>query len=219
MTEYDVVIVGGGVAGLSAGIFTARAGLETLIVDQGRSILARNALLENYPGFPIGINPRRFLDMVEAQARHEQWLTAAMRELDSQWGYRRRARLSVKYVHKKGRVLVGFRERDGRFVADLRSCPVLTPEVGERLLELSELIFGMDARTRIPQIEIASGDQQTLLVVRHLEPLSDADLQRLRDFSVSSGLGIVLQAKGPKSLVGLDGQSLELTYTVDSEDL
>lgn len=70
MTEYDVVIVGGGVAGLSAGIFTARAGLETLIVDQGRSILARNALLENYPGFPIGINPRRFLDMVEAQARH-----------------------------------------------------------------------------------------------------------------------------------------------------
>lgn len=70
MTEYDVVIVGGGVAGLSAGIFTARAGLETLIVNRGRSILARNALLENYPGFPIGINPRRFLDMVETQARH-----------------------------------------------------------------------------------------------------------------------------------------------------
>lgn len=70
MTEYDAVIVGGGVAGLSAGVFTARAGLETLVVDCGRSILARNALLENYPGFPVGIDPRRFLDMLRDQARH-----------------------------------------------------------------------------------------------------------------------------------------------------
>jgi 23S rRNA (uracil1939-C5)-methyltransferase len=139
--------------------------------------------------------------------------------VDSQWGYRRRARLSVKYVHKKGRVLVGFRERDGRFVADLRSCPVLIPEVGERLLELSELVFGMDGRTQIPQIEIASGDQQTLLVIRHLEPLSDADIKRLKDFSTASGLGIVLQAKGPNSLVGLDDQSLELSYRIESENL
>lgn len=70
MAQYDVVIVGGGVAGLSAGIFTVRAGFETLIVNCDRSILARNALLENYPGFPIGINPRRFLDMLTSHARH-----------------------------------------------------------------------------------------------------------------------------------------------------
>ena len=139
--------------------------------------------------------------------------------LHSQWAYRRRARLSVKYVAKKGRVLVGFRERDGRFVADLLSCPVLTPQVGERLLELSALIFGMDARSHIPQIEIAAGDQQTLLVFRHLEPLSDADLNRLREFSNRSGLGIVLQSKGPKTLVGLDQQSLDLSYAIESEDL
>lgn len=70
MTEYDAVIVGGGVAGLSAAVFTARAGLETLVVNCERSILARNALLENYPGFPVGIDPRRFLDMLRDQARH-----------------------------------------------------------------------------------------------------------------------------------------------------
>lgn len=70
MTTHDVAIVGAGVAGLSAGIFTARAGLDTVIVSRDRSILARNALLENYPGFPIGIDPRRFLEMLQDQARH-----------------------------------------------------------------------------------------------------------------------------------------------------
>ena len=64
----DVVIVGGGVAGLSAAIFTARAGLDTLVVAGGESILARNATLENYPGFPLGVDPRLYLRMVEAQA-------------------------------------------------------------------------------------------------------------------------------------------------------
>jgi 23S rRNA (uracil1939-C5)-methyltransferase len=138
---------------------------------------------------------------------------------DSQWGYRRRARLSVKFVHKKGRVLVGFRERDGRFVADLERCPVLVPEVGDRLLDLSQLIFSMEGRTLIPQIEIAAGDGQTLLVIRHLEPLSEADLNRLRDFSKETGLGIILQAKGPQSLIGLDGQEMDLTYAIETEGL
>ncbi|WP_331232582.1 NAD(P)/FAD-dependent oxidoreductase [Natronorarus salvus] len=64
----DVLIVGGGVAGLTAGIFTARAGIDTLIVDDGESILRRNAHLENYPGFPMGIDPRLFLEMTRAQA-------------------------------------------------------------------------------------------------------------------------------------------------------
>jgi thioredoxin reductase (NADPH) len=64
----DVLIVGGGIAGLTAGIFTARAGLDTLIVNDGESILRRNAHLENYPGFPMGIDPRLFLDMTRVQA-------------------------------------------------------------------------------------------------------------------------------------------------------
>jgi thioredoxin reductase (NADPH) len=69
--DHEVLIVGGGVAGLTAGIFTARAGLETLVVDGGESILRRNAHLENFPGFPVGIDPRLFLDMTRAQAEHE----------------------------------------------------------------------------------------------------------------------------------------------------
>lgn len=68
--DHEVLIIGGGVAGLTAGIFTARAGLETLVVDDGESILRRNAHLENFPGFPVGINPRLFLDMTHAQAEH-----------------------------------------------------------------------------------------------------------------------------------------------------
>jgi thioredoxin reductase (NADPH) len=66
----DVCIVGGGVAGLAASIFTARAGLDTLVVDGGESILARNASLENYPGFPDGIDARRYLQLTRDQARN-----------------------------------------------------------------------------------------------------------------------------------------------------
>ena len=74
------------------------------------------------------------------------------------WGYRYRARLSVRYVAKKGGVLVGFHERKSSYVADMRSCDVLPPQVSALLLPLRELIGGMDARDRLPQIEVAIGD-------------------------------------------------------------
>ena len=66
--SYELLIVGGGVAGLTAATFTARAGLSTLVVDHGESILRRNAHLENFPGFPAGVNPRLFADMLQTQA-------------------------------------------------------------------------------------------------------------------------------------------------------
>ena len=87
------------------------------------------------------------------------------------WGYRYRARLSVRYVAKKGAVLVGFHERKSRYVADMQVCPVLPPRVSAMLLPLRELIGGMDQRDRLPQIELAVGDDVTALVLRHLEPL------------------------------------------------
>ena len=109
------------------------------------------------------------------------------------WGYRYRARLSVRYVAKKGKVLVGFHERNSSFVADMDSCEVLPPHVSALLLPLRELVAAMDQRDRLPQIEVAVGDAVTALVLRHLEPLSAADLARLRDFGAAHGVQWWLQ--------------------------
>ena len=113
------------------------------------------------------------------------------------WGYRRKARLGVKWVAKKQRVLVGFREAaDPRFIADLQRCEVLVPEVGEQLAGLSALIESLDARESIPQIEVAAGDHATALVFRHLQPLGERDQQALRDFGALHKLDIHLQPGG-----------------------
>jgi 23S rRNA (uracil1939-C5)-methyltransferase len=128
------------------------------------------------------------------------------------WGYRRKARLSVRYVEKKGRVLVGFRERYGRFVADMQSCEVLDPRVAEHLATLAGLILGLDARQSIPQIEVACGDTTCVLVFRHLDPLGQGDLDRLTEFSRTSGLAVLLQPAGPTSVHCLEPAQVELTY-------
>lgn len=137
------------------------------------------------------------------------------------WGYRYRARLSVRYVQKKNTVLVGFHERKSRYVADMQVCPILPPHVSALLMPLRDLIFGMDARETCPQIELACGDSVTALVLRHLEPLSDADLQRLRAFAQDhSPQGQViqwwLQPKGPDTVHLLDAPSpdQELAYAL-----
>ena len=130
------------------------------------------------------------------------------------WQYRRKARLSVRYVHKKDRVLVGFRERYGRFVADMQECHVLDPRIAEQLPELSGLIYSMDARSTIPQLEVACGDDSCALVFRHLEPLSDPDLEKLRDFARSSGIAVLLQPKGPDSISCLEPESIELSFKI-----
>ena len=120
------------------------------------------------------------------------------------WGYRYRARLSVRFVAKKGKVLVGFHERKSSFVADMETCEVLPPHVSALLLPLRALIAAMDQRERLPQIELAIGDDVTVLVLRHLEALSAADLQRLRDFSAAHRVQWWLQPKGPDSAHPLD---------------
>ena len=119
------------------------------------------------------------------------------------WGYRRRARLAVKFVAKKGGALVGFRERYAPFVAELTRCEVLASEVGERLLALRELIGGLQSRSRIPQLEVAVGDRQLAIVVRHLDPLADSDRERLRQFARAEHIQIHLQSGGPDTIVAL----------------
>jgi 23S rRNA (uracil1939-C5)-methyltransferase len=119
------------------------------------------------------------------------------------WGYRRKARLGVKFVRKKGRVLVGFRERNTPFLADMSHCEVLIPQVGQRLQDLADLVESLDAREVIPQIEVASDDANTVLVFRHLQPLSDHDIQKLIDFAKRNEFWIQLQPGGPDSIVNL----------------
>lgn len=135
-------------------------------------------------------------------------------------GYRHRARLSVRLVPKKGGVLVGFRERNSSYVADMQQCLVLPPHVSALLLPLRELVGGLSRPDRIPQIEVAAGDQTTVFVLRHLEPLTDADLQRLRDFGMRHHIDWWLQPKGPDSAYPLDPARIDaLAYALPAYGL
>ncbi|MDP1534101.1 MAG: TRAM domain-containing protein, partial [Rubrivivax sp.] len=130
------------------------------------------------------------------------------------WGYRYRARLSVRYVIKKGTVLVGFHERKSRYVADMAVCPVLPPKISAMLMPLRELIGAMDQRDRLPQIELAAGDEVIALVLRHLEPVTPADAQRLREFGAAHGVQWWLQPKGPDTVHRLDESGPQLAYAL-----
>jgi 23S rRNA (uracil1939-C5)-methyltransferase len=130
------------------------------------------------------------------------------------WGYRHRARLSVRHVLKKGAVLIGFHERKSRYIADMQTCAVLPPHVSARLLPLRALVMTMDGRDTLPQIELAMGDAVTALVLRHLQPLSDSDQQRLRDFARAHAVQWWLQPKGPDSVHRLDEGGEGLAYAL-----
>ncbi|MBL8351015.1 MAG: 23S rRNA (uracil(1939)-C(5))-methyltransferase RlmD [Burkholderiaceae bacterium] len=134
------------------------------------------------------------------------------------WGYRFRARLSVRHVPRKGTVLVGFHERKSRYVADMQVCPVLPAAVSALLMPLRALIGSMDQRDRVPQIELAIGQRLEgpviALVLRHLEPLSTADADRLRAFGASHDVQWWLQPKGPETVHRLDEGGPELAYAL-----
>ena len=116
------------------------------------------------------------------------------------WGYRRKARLGVKFVYKKDKVLVGFRERHGGFLADIDSCVVLHESVGVKLEDFQKLIYQMDSRDSTPQIEVAVGDEDTALIIRHLKPLSVEDTQLWKDFAKQHNFQLYLQPKGPDTV-------------------
>ncbi|MES2979038.1 MAG: 23S rRNA (uracil(1939)-C(5))-methyltransferase RlmD [Pseudomonadota bacterium] len=117
------------------------------------------------------------------------------------WNYRFRARLSVRFVRKKGEVLVGFHERKSGYVADIRECHVVPKHVSDMLLPLRSLIASMDAKETLPQIELACGDDVTAMVLRHMEALSTGDLGRLRAFAAAHpGVQWWLQSGGPDTV-------------------
>ncbi|MFM8330058.1 MAG: 23S rRNA (uracil(1939)-C(5))-methyltransferase RlmD [Candidatus Methylumidiphilus sp.] len=119
------------------------------------------------------------------------------------WGYRHKARLGVKWVAKKDKLLVGFREKSSPFVAELESCPVLHPQVGEHLRDLAAMIAALSIKDRVPQIEVAVGENRSALVFRVMEPPSGEDLEIFRGFGQQFGFDIYLQPKGPDSVFAL----------------
>jgi len=141
--------------------------------------------------------------------------------LDTQWGYRRKARLGVKYVHKKQTVLVGFREKRSSFIADINHCPILDERVEKLIMPLRELLSSMICKEGIPQIEVACGDNQVALVFRHLQSLSKLDKQALNDFAELHLVEIYLQSAGPASVEKLvpDDANERLSYKLEAFDV
>ena len=136
------------------------------------------------------------------------------------WGYRRKARMGVKYVEKKGRVLVGFRERRNPFLAEINGCAVMHPMVGTRLVELGEMIESLTIRDKIPQIEVAIGDEKCVLAFRVLEPPTLEDKEKMRAFAHKNDISVCLQSKGPDTIVPLDGEpEVMLTYALPDQDI
>jgi len=128
----------------------------------------------------------------------EAWLPPLT---DQPWGYRRKGRLSVRAVAKKGRVLVGFREESNpRFVADIERCEVVHPALGPKIGLLGELVGGLEAAADIAQIEFAAGDDTVALVFRHLKPLGERDRAALVAFGREHGFAIYLQPGGVSSV-------------------
>lgn len=135
------------------------------------------------------------------------------------WGYRRKARLGVKYVAKKGKVLIGFRERGSSFVTDMQRCPVLHPAIGEKLGALAEVLHSLSVRDKIPQIEVAMGDHSIVLIFRLLSPLSDDDEKILGSFCHQQNWCCYIQEGGPQTVTPLDGDAVTLSYQLPEQHL
>lgn len=141
--------------------------------------------------------------VLEEQFKHfggiepEQWLPPL---LDAELGYRRKARLGVKFVIKKDALLVGFREKQSNFIADIERCVVLDERIGNELMALREVINGLEKRAFIPQIEVAAGDEGLALVFRHMEALPESDIAALTAFSAARHWQLYLQPAGPDSV-------------------
>jgi 23S rRNA (uracil1939-C5)-methyltransferase len=129
-----------------------------------------------------------------------------------EWGYRHRARLSVRYVEGKGGALVGFRERRSTYVADMSSCDVLPPRVSALIPALRALITALSIRDRVPQVEIAVGEAATVLLFRHLLPFTAEDQALLRAFADANRVAVWLQPAGPDSAAAFHPPDQEPLY-------
>jgi 23S rRNA (uracil1939-C5)-methyltransferase len=144
-----------------------------------------------------------------AKLQPESWLQPLT---DESWHYRRRARLSVRWVIAKDKVLVGFREKDGRYVADMDNCEILKQPLDTLLKPLAEMIAKLRIKQHVAQIEASVADEGVALIIRHLKPIGPADEEVLLSFAEQNHIRIYSQSKGPKTI-------FEMTRTDDSVDL
>jgi 23S rRNA (uracil1939-C5)-methyltransferase len=137
------------------------------------------------------------------------------------WGYRHKARLGVRHVRKKGKVLVGFREKNGRYLADINRCLILHPSIGEKIIALSELIANLEACDFIAQLEIAVGKQGPAIIIRNLQSLNPTDLEKIQLFAQQNQFYIFLQPAGPDSITLFYPNNPEpyLSYELEKQKL
>ncbi|MGL6290430.1 MAG: 23S rRNA (uracil(1939)-C(5))-methyltransferase RlmD [Silanimonas sp.] len=176
-------------------------------LDETKQIEAKARVLRETMARIGGIEPREWFAPIR----------------DAQWGYRRKGRLSVRWVEKKGKALVGFREQDPRFVADLSECHTVIPAIGMALPTLSALVESLDGRRIIPQIEFIAGDGAldggepresgvVALVFRNLEALSDSDRDKLVAFAKAQSMAVFLQPGGIDTVAPLWPEHVDLHF-------
>ena len=145
----------------------------------------------------------------QAKVEPEQWLEPLQVQ---SWGYRRKARLGVRYVAKKGKVLVGFREKKSGFITNMSRCEVLHPSLGDNLEVLASAIERLSIKSQVPQIEVAVAENNTVLILRHLEPLTEQDEQILLDCANELDITFYTQSGGADTVKPLDKPAV-LTYS------
>lgn len=179
-------------------------GCSLMHLDGEEQILHKQSVLLEQLQHLGGVEPERILPPLSA----------------SRWGYRRKARLGVKYVAGKEKVLVGFREKYSRFIADIDSCEVLHPILGEAIGELKELVRELSVYRQIPQLEVAVSDTVAAVVIRHLAPLTGDDRCILSDFEAQRPVRFYLQPGGLDSVHSLSGEEGQnLYYHLDNHDI
>lgn len=176
------------------------------------------ALQHLEPDAQLGLKEKELRDNLARVARVEcgNWLEPLR---GPAWGYRRRARLGAKYVAKKGRVVVGFRERLAPYVADVRHCDVLAAPVAALVEPLAELLGALEIRQHVPQIEVSVADNATALVLRVLRTPTEEDHGKLRDFAARHALRLYLQSGGLDSVAELTPGAAPLHYTLPAFNL
>ena len=210
--EGKVVFVEGALPGETVEAETTRRGAS---YDQAETVrVLHESAARRAPHCPhfgmCGGCATQHADLRTQMAAKQRWLEDSLKRIGKveaetllpivygeEWGYRHRARMSVRGLPPPRGALVGFHERKSSYVADMRQCDNLPPRISRLIPKLRELITGLEMRERLPQVEIAVGDKVDVLVVRNLDAVSESDAAKLRGFADTEGVWLWLQPKGP----------------------